>query len=181
MRLLNTTILELESFADNAIPPHAILSHVWGPANDAVSIEDMQAGSAAKEKPGYIKLRRSSLIAAHDGFKHIWIDTCCIQKSSSIELSEAINSMFCYYQNSDICYAFLAAECTAHLQGEFANSKWFTRGWTLQELIAPVIVQFLSSSWRRQARKLNWRARLRRSHASVHRYLKTPLSFKRLA
>lgn len=106
MRLLNTTILELESFADNAIPPHAILSHVWGPANDAVSIEDMQAGSAAKEKPGYIKLRRSSLIAAHDGFKHIWIDTCCIQKSSSIELSEAINSMFCYYQNSDICYAF---------------------------------------------------------------------------
>jgi hypothetical protein len=148
MRLLNTTTLKLESFADNAIPPYAILSHVWGPANDEVSFEDMQTDNADM-KPGYAKLQKSCLVATSDSFKYIWIDTCCIQKSSSAELSEAINSMFRYYQNSEACYAFLADVSAATPDGGFAQSKWFTRGWTLQELIAPSKLQFLSESWTR--------------------------------
>jgi hypothetical protein len=146
MRLLNTTTLEVESFADNAVPSYAILSHVWGPATDEVSFEDMRNG-AGKLKPGYVKLQKSSLIATNDGYKHIWIDTCCIDKSSSAELSEAINSMFRYYQNSEICYAYLADVSAATQDGGFARSKWFTRGWTLQELIAPRDLQFLSRFW----------------------------------
>lgn len=146
MRLLNTTTLELESFLDIVIPPYAILSHVWGPAKDEVSFEDMQTGSA-KHKPGYTKLEKASLVAASQGFGYIWIDTCCIRQSSSSELSEAINSMFRYYQNSEVCYAFLADVATTGSKEGFAQSKWFTRGWTLQELIAPTSLNFLSNEW----------------------------------
>jgi hypothetical protein len=96
------------------------------------------------------KVLKSAKLASQDGYKYIWIDTCCIDKSSSAELSEAINSMFSWYQGSAVCYAFLsdyrhhgdqAQDCT------LSKSRWFTRGWTLQELIAPSEVRFFDSGW----------------------------------
>jgi hypothetical protein len=146
MLLLNADTLQLETFAGNKIPAYAILSHVWGLPKDDVSFEDMRAG-AAEQKPGYFKLQKSCAIAVQDGLKYIWIDTCCIDKGSSAELSEAINSMFRYYAESKICYAYLEDVSSSTPDACFAESKWFTRGWTLQELIAPQHVQFLSQSW----------------------------------
>ncbi|RTE81324.1 hypothetical protein BHE90_004136 [Fusarium euwallaceae] len=105
---------------------------------------------------GYEKVRRSCALAFSEGFEYIWIDTCCIDKSSSAELSEAINSMFKWYQDAEICYAFLSDVSTSILinptpysQGlhVIAASQWFTRGWTLQELIAPQAVHFYNRKW----------------------------------
>jgi hypothetical protein len=146
MLLLNTDTLRLETFAGNKLPAYAILSHVWGLPNDEVSFEDMRAGTA-EQKHGYFKLQNSCAIAVQDGLKYIWIDTCCIDKGSSAELSEAINSMFRYYAESKICYAYLEGVSSSTPDACFAESKWFTRGWTLQELIAPPHVRFLSQSW----------------------------------
>ena len=149
MRLLKTSSVEpdffsnLEYFSDDRnIPEYAILSHTW--EGEEVLFADMQNGSAAS-KAGYRKLRYSCKQAAADGYDYIWIDTCCIDKSSSAELSEAINSMFSYYQKAGKCYAYLAD--VPSKVSTLTRSKWFTRGWTLQELIAPHTVIFYSSDW----------------------------------
>lgn len=94
------------------------------------------------------------VVARRDGFRYIWIDSCCIDKTSSSELSEAINSMFNWYRDAQLCYAFLADvpsesgsdDPRAH-GSRFRRSRWFTRGWTLQELVAPRWVLFLSDQW----------------------------------
>lgn len=148
MRLLVTTTLKLVYFPDNAVPQYAILSHIWG--INEVMFEDFNLGGF-EGKAGYHKIQRSSEIAAQDRFSHIWIDTCCIDKSSSAELSESINSMYRYYKKANICYAYLEDvpfETPMREDGGFAASRWFTRGWTLQELIAPTKVVFLSTDWR---------------------------------
>ena len=97
------------------------------------------------------KIQFSCAQAAKDGYGYIWVDTCCIDKSSSAELSEAINSMYKWYQNAEKCYAYLADVPTgADLwpkQSSFRRSRWFTRGWTLQELIAPSNLIFYSAEW----------------------------------
>lgn len=98
------------------------------------------------------KIKEACAIALADGYRYIWIDSCCIDKSSSSELSEAINSMFNWYSNAAICYAYLVDvpdDDDPHVSDSgFSKSRWFRRGWTLQELIAPKIVVFFSSSWR---------------------------------
>jgi hypothetical protein len=89
-----------------------------------------------------------------DGHKYVWIDTCCIDKRSSAELSEAINSMWKWYWKSEVCYAYLAdVPSEGFISGttdysELSRSRWFTRGWTLQELIAPHNLLFLGQDWR---------------------------------
>ena len=155
MRLLHTQTLELGEFFENATPAYAILSHTW--EQEEVLYQDMQ-GPDAKQKAGYIKIRRCCEQAARDGYEYVWIDTCCIDKGSSAELSEAINSMYVWYKNAKTCYAYLAdVEPTdkpipelSHLprsKESFKKSKWFTRGWTLQELIAPAKVEFYARDW----------------------------------
>jgi hypothetical protein len=166
MRLLNAKTLELVEFFNNPqrIPEYAILSHTWG--SDEVSLEDMR-NDTAENKAGYQKIRFACQQAIRDGYDFAWVDTCCIQKSSSAELSEAINSMFQWYLNSGICYAYLEGitlddmeHCSlpdddhlpphrerAFRDSKFANHRWFTRGWTLQELIAPSRVQFYGEDW----------------------------------
>ena len=128
MRLLNTKDLEFEEFEGKDIPFYAILSHRWGEGE--ITFRDMDSGSARK-KSGYEKVRRTCERARADGFDYFWIDTCCIDKSSSAELSEAINSMYRWYQESAVCYAYLA-DVSSRAEDEFSKSKWFTRGWTLQ-------------------------------------------------
>lgn len=131
---------------------YAILSHVWGKDEDEVSYEDMVSGHP-EAKRGYRKLFNCCKQAHQDGLSYAWVDTCCINKTSSAELSEAITSMYAYYERSSICYAFLDDVVAsngvneAFLSFSFSKSNWFTRGWTLQELIAPRIVRFFDRSW----------------------------------
>jgi Heterokaryon incompatibility protein (HET) len=154
MRLLDSKTLELKEFPENEIPKYAILSHTWG--EHEISFYDMKQGSA-DAKAGYTKIEFSRAQAVADGLDYFWVDTCCIDKSSSAELSEAINSMYRWYQNAQICYAYLA-DVTADeepqaAESAFAKSRWFTRGWTLQELIAPSNLVFYSTDWRKIATK----------------------------
>ncbi|KAH8645449.1 hypothetical protein BX600DRAFT_478139 [Xylariales sp. PMI_506] len=127
------------------IPPYAILSHTWGNNGDEVTYEDINNGTG-KEKHGYRKIDFCGKQAASDGFQYFWVDTCCINKANNTELFEAINSMFRWYQNAVRCYVFLSDVLNP---SELSQSRWFTRGWTLQELIAPRIVEFFSSEGRR--------------------------------
>jgi ankyrin repeat protein len=137
-----------------SVPPYAILSHTWGDDEDELNYDDMR-NQSGREKIGYAKLNFCARQAIKDGLRHFWVDTCCIDKSSSAELSEAITSMFRWYKNSAQCYAYLADVTTnkrkvdhetPHLTwvSAFRTSKWFTRGWTLQELLAPRVVLFFS-------------------------------------
>jgi Heterokaryon incompatibility protein (HET) len=156
MRLLNSTTLKLHEFIGSQIPPYAILSHTWG--EEEVSFQELSAGTLV-EKKGFEKIKRCCEIAAGDGFEYAWVDTCCIDKTSSAELSEAINSMFRWYKEAEVCYAFLSDvpsdEEPELLHSAFRKSRWFSRGWTLQELIAPVHVLFLSRDWKEIDTKWN--------------------------
>ncbi|XXG95104.1 hypothetical protein Hte_001364 [Hypoxylon texense] len=145
MRLLNTTSYRLESFDGEFKPKYAILSHTWG--NQEVLFEDIENYENLdwRRKSAWAKVEGSCRQASLDGYDYIWIDTCCINKSSSTELSEAINSMYQWYRSSAVCYAFL--EDVQDLP-DLSASRWLTRGWTLQELIAPETVLFYNKDWR---------------------------------
>jgi hypothetical protein len=165
MRLLNTDTLQLEFFEGGPKISYAILSHTWG--DDEVTYQDLLSGFGPERK-AWPKIASCCAKARTEGYQYVWIDTCCIDKSSSAELSEAINSMFKWYQDAEVCYAYLAdvelemrlqsaanqgpePESTA-LVGSVAAalqaSRWFTRGWTLQELLAPPDVVFFSATWK---------------------------------
>lgn len=128
------------------IPPYAILSHTWGPDEEEITFKDIKK-KRGKDKSGFKKVEFCLQQAAKDGLQYCWVDTCCIDKSSSAELSEAINSMFSWYRNAVKCYVFMTDISVSELalgSLDFGQSRWFTRGWTLQELIAPPIVEFFS-------------------------------------
>jgi len=136
----------LAEYFGKDIPQYAILSHTWGADHEEVSFKDLKEGTG-KEKIGYRKLTFCATRAVNDGLRYFWVDTCCIDQSSSAQLSEAINSMFCWYRNSAKCYAFLSDVTTSGFKNNsrtFQESRWFTRGWTLQELLAPRDVEFFS-------------------------------------
>lgn len=153
MRLLNVHTYQLESFLGTEKPPYAILSHTWEP-NGEILFEDLQNGSLSElqPKPGFLKVFHTCERALRDGYTYVWIDTCCIDKSSSAELSEAINSMFKWYQQAEICYAFFSdVDSSMHArshQSTLHRSRWFSRGWTLQELIAPHEVMLYDMHWK---------------------------------
>ncbi|KAK5662998.1 hypothetical protein OQA88_6412 [Cercophora sp. LCS_1] len=138
-----------EDLPNNKIPPYAILSHTWG--DGEVLFSDMMDGTG-KNKVGYAKIRFCGDQAWRDGLRFFWVDTCCIDKSNSVELQEAINSMFRWYRNAIKCYTYLVdvsisssdADDKSIWEPAFRVSRWFTRGWTLQELIAPISVEFFS-------------------------------------
>lgn len=152
MRLLNSKERKLEEFFDDQLPEYAILSHTWG-ADEVVYSDVVRDQNLLKDdgNPWTGKIRDSCKKAADEGFLYIWIDTVCIDKSSSAELSEAINSMYAWYGKAKRCYAYLADVPTEvdinSKESVFAKSRWFTRGWTLQELIAPQDVVFYSQDW----------------------------------
>ncbi|KAK5989468.1 Vegetative incompatibility protein HET-E-1 [Cladobotryum mycophilum] len=156
MRLLNVQTLEVEEFYESNTPPYAILSHTWG--SEEVSLQDIQ-GRRADHLKGYQKILGCCEQAKRDGFEFVWIDTCCIDKTSSAELAEAINSMFNWYRKSIACYAYLEDLDSAAFSKNpevLHDSRWFTRGWTLQELIAPSIVTFFDSKWEDIGSKDSW-------------------------
>ncbi|KAK4442736.1 heterokaryon incompatibility protein-domain-containing protein [Podospora aff. communis PSN243] len=149
MRLLNSATGLMRDFvSDDDMPDYAILSHTWE-SDQEISFrqwEDRQAFDIS-HKTGFVKIERFCAQAARDGFEWVWVDTCCIDKSSSAELSEAINAMFRWYRNPAVCYVYLSDVPTSSGTAGMAASRWFTRGWTLQELIAPIEVRFYSSEW----------------------------------
>jgi hypothetical protein len=135
------------------IPRYAILSHTWGADDDEVTFDDFQTESG-RSKAGYAKIQFCGEQAGKDDLHHIWVDTCCINKANNAELSEALNSMFRWYRDAAKCYVYLS-DVSAHNRNNvnqsrrtwepaFRKSKWFTRGWTLQELLAPKSVTFFS-------------------------------------
>ena len=149
----------LAEYIGRDIPQYAILSHTWGAEYEEVTLRDLVEGTG-KSKAGYRKLTFCGKQATIDGLQYIWVDTCCIDKSSSAELSEAINSMFQWYQKAERCYVYLSDVSINHpaqsgipsqqiFRGDFQDSRWFTRGWTLQELLAPTSVEFYSAEGER--------------------------------
>lgn len=150
MRLLNTETLAMKAWYDHWTgPEYAILSHTWG--RKEVTFQDMGNLKTARLLEGFSKIKRCCKVARELGYEWVWIDTCCIDKSSSAELSEAINSMFSYYNAADRCIAYLSdvpflGLDTAH-DPAFEKSRWFTRGWRLQELIAPMNLTFYAKDW----------------------------------
>ena len=195
MRLVNASTLELEEFVNQRhVPKYAILSHTWG--KDEVLFHDLaKPDKVARKKEGWKKIRYTCDQALQDGLYYVWVDTCCkcsfliamheihplilpgIDKSSSAELSEAINSMFAWYRDSVVCYVYLSdvvtdsfhygdfqwlfdtnandfkhrqiryQEYIHELTPELTKSRWFTRGWTLQELLAPRRLELYSRNW----------------------------------
>ncbi|OAQ76079.1 HET domain-containingprotein [Purpureocillium lilacinum] len=155
MRLINVESLVLEDFmaGGSDAPPYAILSHTWG--NEEVTFQDFinPDQTVRSRKQGFAKISKTCSLAKSEGLKYAWVDTCCIDKTSSAELTEAINSMFQWYRDAVTCYAWLAdLPSSAVVDGRpektsLSRCRWFTRGWTLQELIAPRAVQFFDQAW----------------------------------
>ncbi|PIL26165.1 hypothetical protein GSI_11920 [Ganoderma sinense ZZ0214-1] len=158
MWLLSTDHAELHFFPspEKVVGGYAVLSHVWD--KEEQSFQDLLAlqkecaadGSNPRDKASP-KIRCCCEVAESREFRWIWNDTCCIDKTSSAELSEAIGSMYCYYSLASACFAYLAdvSDCCGpdgRLHA-FRNSMWHKRGWTLQELLAPRLVVFMSREW----------------------------------
>lgn len=151
MRLLEiqrdgTLGLTRDFIKDDEVPAYAILSHTWS-AGKEVTFDEFSNGIG--HEAGYTKIRFCARQAERDGLRYFWVDTCCINKADTVELQHAINSMFRWYQKAARCYVFLedvstADPGTSNWKQELRNSRWFTRGWTLQELLAPQAVYFFS-------------------------------------
>ena len=152
MRLVNTSTLELHEFVGSDIPKYAILSHTW---EDGEFLFHNMANPGARHLPGFAKISKFCERARSESLEFAWIDTCCIDKSSSAELSEAINAMYEWYRRASVCYVYLSDVSVlaqnddekAHREKEFKDCRWFTRGWTLQELLAPDYVKFFDKDW----------------------------------
>ncbi|KAL5384077.1 hypothetical protein DPSP01_005552 [Paraphaeosphaeria sporulosa] len=185
MRLLKRSPnggLELVPFSDNKnLPPYAILSHTWVEGQE-VSYHELVAGMG-KDKAGHDKLNFCVDIAHQDGLQYSWVDTCCIDKSTSVEVSTAINSMFRWYQRARKCYVYLsdvevpnevtdAQVYPISWEAAFRQSRWFMRGWTLQELLAPPTVEFFS----KEGKQLGSRMSLEQE---IHKITKIPVKVLR--
>ena len=167
MRLLKRTPkndLELVPVDDDHLPPYAILSHTWS-EDQEVTYNELVDGTGMN-KTGYRKILFCVDRAAGDGIENCWVDTCCIDKSSQQELQTAINSMFRWYQSAKKCYVYLSdvqvPEDVSEAQAfpiswtqAFCQSRWFTRGWTLQELLAPPYVEFFSAEGKRLGNRVS--------------------------
>ncbi|CCD42629.1 hypothetical protein BofuT4_P074310.1 [Botrytis cinerea T4] len=151
------------------VPAYAVLSHTWG--EEEVVYQNLENGkdkSKVVNKAGWKKIQFCAKQAAVDGLEYFWVDTCCIDKKNAVELGAAINSMFRWYQNAARCYVYLSdvskldtgVDNQRAWEGAFSKSRWFTRGWTLQELIAPRLVDFFSSEGERLGSKLSLESRI---------------------
>lgn len=154
MRLINTSTLALEEFTRD-LPRYAILSHTWG--DEEVSFQLFQTPQR-QLRAGFTKIKQFCALAARQSLRYAWVDTCCIDKSSSAELSEAINSMYSWYEKSQCCVAYLGDMYRCSTIGDknersnaefevFQACRWFTRGWCLQELLAPSTIVFYDQDW----------------------------------
>ena len=157
MRLINVNTREFEEFYEDCTPPYAILSHTWD-GDDEVTFQDMKdmmvsssSPGSAPAKKGFTKINETCRLAltVEPRIEYAWVDTCCIDKSSSAELTESINSMFKWYANSTVCFVHLAdLSPDVEFKQGIQQCKWITRGWTLQEVVAPAHVRFYDAEWK---------------------------------
>lgn len=152
IRLIDTSTLRLILVVGKDPPKYATLSHTWDSSGE-ISFQEMMAINEnphhpAKQKPGYLKIVHTCQMARSHGISHAWVDTCCIDKTSSAELGEAINTMYRWYQEAQVCYAYLSdLDTGCNIETALPECRWFTRGWCLQELLAPKDVLFFDASW----------------------------------
>ena len=140
----------LNHYVDSEIEakrPYAILSHRWEESGEEIDFDEIRSGNILADKKGWYKLDKCRQQAREDDLDYVWIDTCCIDKRSSAELQESINSMYRWYGGATICYVYIRDVQAHNFKTSFAESEWFARGWTLQELIAPANVKFYDSDW----------------------------------
>lgn len=142
------------------VPAYAILSHTWG--GEEIIYQELKKGkdrSRIVSKAGWKKIQFCAQQAARDGLEYFWVDTCCIDKKNAVELGTAINSMFRWYRDAARCYVYLTdvskSDDQRTWEEAFRKSRWFTRGWTLQELVAPRTVDFFDSDGERLGSKLS--------------------------
>ena len=176
MRLINTFTLEFEEFFDSEIPEYAILSHCWG--KDEVSFQGFVRGSR-RQTAGYQKIADCCRLAKQHSLDWAWVDTCCIDKTSSAELSEAINSMFRWYEQAAVCYVFLSDFTKGDNAAKFSDCRWFTRGFTLQELLAPTNMIFFDAHLSELGTRESLAARLSQATTIPNVYLTKSGSFRR--
>jgi len=157
MRLIDVTDFSLIEVYDAQANPYAILSHTWG--DGEVTFQDMANLETAKERNAWSKVEQTCALARSQNIPFAWIDTCCIDKTSSAELTEAINSMFDWYKKAAICYTYLndlpehPSGAPSPADGDLEGCRWFSRGWTLQELIASKAIEFYDESWNNRGTK----------------------------
>ncbi|KAF3805634.1 Vegetative incompatibility protein HET-E-1 [Colletotrichum gloeosporioides] len=158
MKLLNCKTRQVEDFCGTSMPAsYAILSHRW--ESDEVTYQDLHTPELATRKAGWTKIQSLCRVALKYGHSHVWIDTCCINKQDLTELNEAINSMFKWYAGSAVCYTYLS---DIEDGDPMDHSLWFTRGWTLQELIAPPRMVFFDRNWKPIGTRGQFRKRIHR-------------------
>lgn len=176
MRLLNTETYLLLDHSVGQVPPFAILSHRWG--DDEVSYRDyvkrrVTQGNGFQKIIGFCDFAKSQ----PEAHQWVWVDSCCIDKRSSSELTEAINSMYTWYKNATVCYAYMKDfrvdknRKRDRLHG-FRQSEWFTRGWTLQELLAPSRVTFCDTDWKIFGTKTSLASQIRQASGIPEPFLK---------
>jgi hypothetical protein len=146
MRLIHCNSLQFEEFFNKNIPRYAILSHTWG--NEEVSFAEFTLYPAVPIiKQGIQKILFTCEQALRDELEYAWVDTCCIDKASSSDVSESINSMFNWYRDAHTCYVYLSDVSKSSFEKDFPACRWFKRGWTLQELLAPRDAMFYDRAW----------------------------------
>ncbi|KAF5558573.1 beta transducin [Fusarium mexicanum] len=201
MRLLQTKSHELFEASDVPVPfpPYAILSHTWISPKDEITYRDMKTrtedirNNVYKQK-GWSKLKDYCDRALKDGWEWAWMDTCCIDKTNPADTQEAINAMFRWYQNAGVCYAHLGdvelskvsqivslpedmdldpsmSSLRTALKDAFIGAKWFTRGWTLQELLAPHYLIFVDNEWRHMGTRESWALEIEKTSNIEERHL----------
>ena len=180
MHLLNTSTRKTQEFSPGKFPPYVILSHRW--EDEEISYKDLtEPIRDPSTLKGWTKLSSFCSLARQDGWEWVWMDTCCIDKSSSAELSEAINSMYQWYRQAEFCIAYLAdisivKDETGIKRKRFWESEWFERGWTLQELLASREVVFYDRSWNTIGTRTRLEAYVSRAtHISIY-HLSRPLN-----
>ncbi|GAW26707.1 putative HET domain protein [Rosellinia necatrix] len=149
MRLINVETEKFEEFVVSSSDTlkYAILSHAWD-SDGEITFQDfkdhglhlLNKKGHKKGHKGLTKIAMTCSLARKDDIPYVWVDTCCIDKTSSAELTEAINSMFNWYQDAQVCYVWLAdlpAATEESIDSSLKRCRWFTRGWTLQEVTHP--------------------------------------------
>ncbi|THV00724.1 HET-domain-containing protein [Dendrothele bispora CBS 962.96] len=144
-RFIDTHTLNLVELDDTTVLSYAILSHRWLHGEEVVNHEYLHPFGKTLSKSGYQKIQAVCRQARQDNLRYVWVDTCCIEQGNHNDVAANITSMYAYYQNAEVCYAYLVDVPQTRRFPE--DSRWFGRGWTLQELLAPRTVIFFDKNW----------------------------------
>lgn len=153
LRLIGARDLLPIRFSADKAPPYAFISHCWLHPDEEPTLRDL-VDNVAYRKAGFTKLQRAADVALRRGLEYFWIDTCCVDGRIIHEVRQAIKTVALWLTKADICFVYLsdvkAVEQRSSLNSNHESlrkSKWFTRSWTLVELLVPQRVEFFSDNW----------------------------------